>query len=138
MSGAETTLSGMAGPGRLDKALADASGLSRARVQALLGEGRVRLDGRAVAQASLKLSAETPFVIDLPAAVPAEAGAEAIALTYTWSNPIPHALQVGVTYVEGKEGVSEGSREGESAACPGQLLQPAETARSLTRAAPAG
>ena len=86
MSGAETTLSGMAGPGRLDKALADASGLSRARVQALLGEGRVRLDGQAVAQASLKLSAEMPFVIDLPAAIPAEAGAEAIPLTIVYED----------------------------------------------------
>ena len=86
MSGAETTLSGMAGPGRLDKALVDASGLSRARVQALLGEGRVRLDGQAVAQASLKLSAEMPFVIDLPAAIPAEAGAEAIPLTIVYED----------------------------------------------------
>ena len=72
MTGEKTTLSGMAGPGRLDKALADASGLSRARVQALLGEGRVRLGGQAVSQASLKLLGETPYAINLPAAVPAE------------------------------------------------------------------
>jgi 23S rRNA pseudouridine1911/1915/1917 synthase len=36
---------------RLDKALADASGLSRERVKALLGEGRVTLSGKIVEQA---------------------------------------------------------------------------------------
>jgi 23S rRNA pseudouridine1911/1915/1917 synthase len=86
MSGEETTLSGMAGPGRLDKALAEASGLSRARVQALLDEGRVRLDGKAVAQASLKLAAETPFAITLPPAAPAEAEAEEIPLAVVFED----------------------------------------------------
>ena len=40
---------------RLDKALAEASGLSRERVKALLGEGRVLVDGQPAAQASAKL-----------------------------------------------------------------------------------
>ncbi|MFN4222707.1 MAG: RluA family pseudouridine synthase, partial [Novosphingobium meiothermophilum] len=42
MGGADTIISGTvpAGGQRLDKALADASGLSRERVKALLGEGR--------------------------------------------------------------------------------------------------
>ena len=35
---------------RLDKALADASGLSRERIKALLGEGRITLGGKAVAK----------------------------------------------------------------------------------------
>ena len=35
----------LAGGGRLDKALAEASGLSRERVKALIGEGRVTVGG---------------------------------------------------------------------------------------------
>lgn len=66
--------------GRLDKALADASGLSRERIKALLGEGRVRLSGTAVAQASLKVIAGTPFAIDVPEATAAEAVAQEIPL----------------------------------------------------------
>jgi 23S rRNA pseudouridine1911/1915/1917 synthase len=57
---------------RLDKALAEASGLSRERVKALIGEGRVTIGGKPVAQASAK-SAGGSFVIDLPP--PAEAAA---------------------------------------------------------------
>ena len=58
---------------RLDKALAAASGLSRERVKALLGEGRITLGGSAAGQASLKLAAGTAFRISVPEAVPAEA-----------------------------------------------------------------
>ena len=66
--------------GRLDKALADASGLSRERIKALLAEGRVTLDGKAASQASLKVAPGTAFAIAVPAAAPAEAMAQDIPL----------------------------------------------------------
>ena len=64
-----------AGP-RLDKALAEASGLSRERVKALMAEGRVTVGGKVATQASAKSSGGA-FAIDLPppalaAAVPEE------------------------------------------------------------------
>ncbi|MBS0254986.1 MAG: RluA family pseudouridine synthase, partial [Proteobacteria bacterium] len=59
---------------------AEASGLSRARVQALLGEGRVRLAGRPVDQPSLKVAEGTAYEIAVPAAAPAEAQAQDIPL----------------------------------------------------------
>jgi len=60
---------------RLDRALADASGLSRERVKALLDDGRVELGGKVVVQASAKLAAGTAFAIRIPA--PAASAAEA-------------------------------------------------------------
>jgi 23S rRNA pseudouridine1911/1915/1917 synthase len=69
-----------AGGARLDKALADASGLSRERIKALLGDGRITLAGRPVAQASLKADAGTHFAITVPEAAPAEAIAQDIPL----------------------------------------------------------
>ncbi|MFA7602901.1 MAG: RluA family pseudouridine synthase [Novosphingobium sp.] len=65
---------------RLDKALAEASGLSRERVKALLGEGRVTLADNPAGQASLKPAKGTPFRISVPAAAPAEAEAQDIPL----------------------------------------------------------
>ncbi|WP_404480583.1 RluA family pseudouridine synthase [Novosphingobium sp. BL-52-GroH] len=72
--------------GRLDKALAEASGLSRERVKALMGEGRVRLAGKPTAQASLKVEPGTPFVIEVPQAVPAEAVAQDIPLSVVFED----------------------------------------------------
>lgn len=71
---------------RLDKALAEASGLSRERVKALMAEGRVTLAGKPVAQASLKPAAGTVFRIDVPAAVPAEAEAQDIPLAVVFED----------------------------------------------------
>ena len=65
---------------RLDRALADATGLSRERVKALLGDGRITLDGRTATQASLKPAAGTAFRVAVPAAVPAQAAAQDIPL----------------------------------------------------------
>jgi 23S rRNA pseudouridine1911/1915/1917 synthase len=88
MNGGERTISGVIAEGgqRLDKALADASGLSRERVKALMGEGRVTLSGKAVAQASLKPAAGTPFAIAVPEAVPAEAQAQDIPLAIVFED----------------------------------------------------
>ena len=63
MNGGDSIISGVVAEAgqRLDKALAEASGLSRERVKALLGEGRVLLDGKAVTQASFKPAAAPPF-----------------------------------------------------------------------------
>jgi 23S rRNA pseudouridine1911/1915/1917 synthase len=71
---------------RLDKALANASGLSRERVKALLGEGRISLDGKRADQPSLKPAAGTPFRIDVPQAIPAEAAAQDIPLSVVFED----------------------------------------------------
>lgn len=71
---------------RLDKALALASGLSRERVKALLGEGRITLDGHAAGQASLKLAAGTPFRIEVPGAIAAKAVAQDIPLVIVFED----------------------------------------------------
>jgi 23S rRNA pseudouridine1911/1915/1917 synthase len=71
MNGGESIITGaIATDGeRLDKALAEASGLSRERIKALLGEGRITLNGKAVSQPSLKPPAGTAFTIALPAMI---------------------------------------------------------------------
>lgn len=71
---------------RLDKALAEASGLSRERIKALIGEGRVSLGGVPAAQASFKPVQGTPFRIAVPKATPAEAAAQDIALTVVFED----------------------------------------------------
>lgn len=88
MNGGESIVSGLIGADgqRLDKALADASGLSRERVKALMGEGRVWLDGKEVHQASFKPAAGTAFEIRVPQAVPAEAQAQDIPLTIVFED----------------------------------------------------
>ena len=88
MGGLSDTISGVVAGGgqRLDKALAEASGLSRERVKALMSEGRVALAGRPVHQASFKLAEDTPFTIEVPAAVPAEAEAQDIPLTIAYED----------------------------------------------------
>ena len=71
---------------RLDKALAEASGLSRERVKTLLGEGRVTLDGQPVAQASLKSAVGTAFAMAVPATVASEAAAQDIPLAVVFED----------------------------------------------------
>ncbi len=73
-------------PARLDKALADATGLSRARVQGLIEEGRVDLAGKTATSASAKVVAGTPFRILLAAAMPAEAAPEDIPLSIAFED----------------------------------------------------
>ena len=71
---------------RLDKALAEASGLSRERVKALLADGRITLSGQVVANASAKLAAGTPFAIAVPETIPAEAAAQNIPLNIAFED----------------------------------------------------
>ncbi len=81
------TISGLIGSGgRLDKELAQACGLSRARVQALLAEGRISLGGKITTQSSLKVPAGTAFAIDMPATVPLAAIAQDIPLTIVYED----------------------------------------------------
>ena len=64
---ADDTITGTIGTGgRLDKVLAEASGLSRERVKALIAEGKVLLGGAPAASASTKAAAGAPFAIHLP------------------------------------------------------------------------
>jgi len=88
MGGTDSILDGVIATGglRLDRALADATGLSRERVKALLGEGRVSLAGKVVAQASLKPEAGTRFAIAVPEAAPAEAAAQDIPLNIVFED----------------------------------------------------
>jgi 23S rRNA pseudouridine1911/1915/1917 synthase len=67
--------------GRLDKALAaKAPELSRARIQALIGEGRLSRDGSVVTDASAKAAAGV-YRLEIPPPEPAEPQPEAIPLT---------------------------------------------------------
>ena len=88
MGGQDSILDGVIATGgqRLDRALADATGLSRERIKALLGEGRVLLGGKAVSQASLKPDAGTAFAIAVPEAAPAEAAAQDIPLSIVFED----------------------------------------------------
>lgn len=88
MGAADTIISGTvtAAGQRLDKALADASGLSRERVKALLGEGRISLSGQIVAQASVKVAEGASFEIRVPEAAPAEAIAQDIPLSVVYED----------------------------------------------------
>lgn len=73
-------------PARLDKALAEATGFSRARIQGLIGEGRVDVAGKTVTSAAMKVAEGTPFRIILAAAMPAEALPEDIPLTIAYED----------------------------------------------------
>ena len=87
MNGEERIIAGtLPGGERLDKALSLVSGLSRERVKALLGEGRITLGGKIASQASLKPDAGTTFEICVPEAAPAEAVAQGIPLCVAYED----------------------------------------------------
>ena len=65
MSASEIITGTIASPARLDKALAEATGLSRARVQGLIDEGRVDVAGKTATSAPMKVAEGTPFRIGL-------------------------------------------------------------------------
>jgi 23S rRNA pseudouridine1911/1915/1917 synthase len=76
----------LATTGRLDKALAEASGLSRERVKALIGEGRVTLGGKPVTSASAKAEAGASFSIEVPPAADATARPQHIPLSIVFED----------------------------------------------------
>ncbi|MGB3797481.1 MAG: S4 domain-containing protein, partial [Alteraurantiacibacter sp.] len=59
----ETITGTIAAPARLDKALADATQLSRERVKALISEGQVRLDGKVATSPKAKAKTGAAFLI---------------------------------------------------------------------------
>jgi 23S rRNA pseudouridine1911/1915/1917 synthase len=86
MSASEIITGTTIAPARLDKALAEASGLSRARIQAMIADGRVEVAGRPATSASVRLAAGTPFRIALPPAATAVAEPEAIPLAIAYED----------------------------------------------------
>ncbi|MBA4165619.1 MAG: RluA family pseudouridine synthase [Erythrobacter sp.] len=86
-SGRTEIVSGtIAAPARLDKALAEASGLSRERVKALIAQGCVMVDGSQANSASAKVAGGTPFTIAVPPADEPEAQAQEIALDVVYED----------------------------------------------------
>lgn len=75
-----------AGGQRLDRALADASGLSRERVKALVDDGRVELAGTIATQVSARPPEGTAFAIRVPAPAAAAAEAQAIPLAVVFED----------------------------------------------------
>lgn len=80
MSAPERITGTVPGPGRLDKALADTTGLSRERVKALIAVGAVEIGGRTASSGSARVEAGVSFAITLPATVPLEAEPQDIPL----------------------------------------------------------
>ena len=74
-------IKGMLGkPGRLDKALAEASGLSRGRIKELLSEGAVEVNGQPASSPTAKASEGAAFTITLPPTAEPEAQPQDIPL----------------------------------------------------------
>jgi 23S rRNA pseudouridine1911/1915/1917 synthase len=68
-------------PERLDRVLARAwADISRSRLQALIGQGQVRLEGRIVDDPAMKVAAGSAITLDIPPAAPADPEPENIDL----------------------------------------------------------
>jgi 23S rRNA pseudouridine1911/1915/1917 synthase len=81
MAGENTMISGIVGEGRLDSALSVAiPQLSRARIQALIAENALIIDGSLVNDAASKRYNGKPFELAIPAPRPDKAQAQNIAL----------------------------------------------------------
>jgi 23S rRNA pseudouridine1911/1915/1917 synthase len=76
--------------GRLDRALAEScppdAALSRERIKALIGEGRVTVDGRPVSQTSMKVAPGARFTITLPEVATLDAVAQDIPLVVVYED----------------------------------------------------
>ena len=66
--------------GRLDKALAEATGLSRERVKGLIADGAVEINGKSAKSGSAKLAGGESYVVTLPPPEPLETIAQDIPL----------------------------------------------------------
>ncbi|MGN6498243.1 MAG: RluA family pseudouridine synthase [Tsuneonella sp.] len=80
MGGGQIITGTLAGGQRLDKALAEASGLSRERVKALIGEGAVTIAGTVAASGSARVAGDEAYVVRLPPPAPLDTPAQAIPL----------------------------------------------------------
>ncbi len=86
MSGVEVISGTIAAPARLDKALAEATQLSRARIQALIGEGRVEIDGALATSPSAKVAEGAGFRITVPEAAEPKAQPQDIPLDVSYED----------------------------------------------------
>lgn len=86
MSEPEIITGTITAPARLDKALADATALSRARVQVLIADGMVEVGGAYAASPSQKVAPGTSFRMAVPAAAEAEARPQAIPLDIAYED----------------------------------------------------
>jgi len=66
MESAKALTGSLTAAGRLDKALAEASGLSRERVKALIVAGKVEVGGAPATSPSTRIEENTPYIIHLP------------------------------------------------------------------------
>jgi 23S rRNA pseudouridine1911/1915/1917 synthase len=80
MSEPQVITGAISGAGRLDKALASATDLSRERIKALIADGHVEIDGKAARSPSAKVQSGAVFTVRVPAAVEPEARPQAIPL----------------------------------------------------------
>ena len=86
MTTSETITGTLAAAGRIDKTLAEASGLSRERIKALMAQGAVIVGKTAVSDPSRKMQAGAHFTITLPPPVEAEAQPQDIALNVVFED----------------------------------------------------
>jgi 23S rRNA pseudouridine1911/1915/1917 synthase len=86
MSASEIITGAIPSAGRLDKALAEATGLSRARVQGLIEEGRVDVAGKTATAPSMKVAEGAAFRIILAVAMPAAAQPEDIPVSIAFED----------------------------------------------------
>ncbi len=80
MGDGEIITGAIAAPGRVDKALADGTGLSRERVKGLIADGAVTIDGKAISSGSIKVRAGEAFAVALPPPAPLDTPAQDIPL----------------------------------------------------------
>ena len=80
MQGPNTVEGVIAAAGRLDKTLADATGLSRERVKRLIAQGAVMLGGTTATDPAAKATSSLPFKIAIPETRPLETEPQSIAL----------------------------------------------------------
>jgi 23S rRNA pseudouridine1911/1915/1917 synthase len=83
----EITLDAESASDRLDRAAAQAwPDISRSRLQVLIRDGRVTVNGRAATDPKQKVSGGAAIALDLPPAAPPEPQGEAIALTVVYED----------------------------------------------------
>ena len=86
MSSPEILTGVLTSTGRLDKALAEASGLSRERIKALIAEGAVTIGKTVAKSASAKVQGEENWRIALPAPTPLDTPAQDIPLVIVYED----------------------------------------------------
>lgn len=86
MSQAERIEGTVGAAGRLDKALAEASGLSRERIKGLIADGAVLVEGSPSSSASAKVAAGASFAITLPPPTALEAEPQDIPLAIVFED----------------------------------------------------